>query len=130
MKKELKDYLHLYLGCEVLTNEGKGILIAVFNQDDGVISELVSLSDGGDPDSIEWVKPILRLLSDMTEDEFYEFKKLADNDASELAYIENVVNIHTTLFHEFEATRYLLSKGFDIFSLIPAGLAINKTTLK
>lgn len=34
------------------------------------------------------------------------------------------------LFNCHEITRYLLSKGFDLFNLIPEGLAIDATTLK
>lgn len=34
------------------------------------------------------------------------------------------------LYNQHQATIYLLSKSFDLFNLIPEGLAIDKTTLE
>jgi hypothetical protein len=40
---------------------------------------------------------------------------------------ENNLHYVKKLEEAFELTRYLLSKGFDLFNLIPEGLAIDKT---
>ena len=113
MKKELKDYLHLYLGCEVLVEGDIRKLITIYLN--GYVE--VNYNDiGGQEFPINEIKPILRPLSDMTEDEEYDYWKLKGGNAS------NEFQGETTLF--------LLSKYFDIFGLIEADLAIDKTTLK
>jgi hypothetical protein len=110
--KEIKDYLHLYLGCEMLTVDGRIVTLNLTNLGfalKGIIGSELS-------------KPILRPLSDMTEEEKIELKL-------------NMVQA-TTLNHApeimwtFEQMRILLSKCFDLFGLIEAGLAIDKTAIK
>jgi hypothetical protein len=107
--KELKDYLHLYLGCDVKC----GIKTIAKLTADETTQDLISLKTTlSNPE----YKPILRPLSDMTEDEEYEYWKTKGGNA----------------FNEFqgETTLFLLSKHFDIFGLIEAALAIDKSTLK
>lgn len=109
--KQLKDYLHLYLPYNLqCLRKGEG--------DDNYFEMTGMLWDStekiwavyfeieqNDCSVLEDVFPILRPLSDMTVEE--------DNHRN-------------TGF----ATAFLLSKHFDIFELIEAGLAIDKTTLK
>lgn len=65
----------------------------------------------------EHVKIILRPLSDMRDEEkFGKPGKSGEYPDKEI--------------FSFEHTRYLLSKHFDLFGLIEAGIAIDKTTLK
>ena len=107
IKKDIKNYLHLYLGCEVMVNdlyEPNPVIMEAINDQSIFI-------DSGCDYPFEDVKPILRLLPDMTEDEEKEYAAW-----------------NTTSTHE--STRYLLSKGFDIFGLIEAGLAIDRTAIK
>lgn len=105
-----KDYLHLYLGCD--TDKGKLIGIelnkAVCMMDD------LSIVEG----NIYSLKLILRPLSDMTEEEASESRKIFDSMVAA-----------DKLNCEIEAARTLfaLSKGFDLFGLIDAGLAIKKS---
>lgn len=151
MSKEIKDYLHLYhpqSGIKLLLNDGR---IGTY---EGVTSSMVVkvLIDGGIIDEyINYVKPFLRDLSDMTEEEAKEYFKLPDNveflkrkDVSgksacfeyrfkhpnerlniEDGYFYSEVAIYMTGFKPNEFI-FLLSKGFDIFGLIPAGLAIKR----
>lgn len=64
-KKKIEDYLSLYLGCRVLTNQGPGTLVMVSKPEDPAgISPLVSIDDG-DPDNIEYVKPVLIAIEDI-----------------------------------------------------------------
>lgn len=141
MSKDIKDYLHLYLGCDIdnnvqgqyvhpygcvkideLTPENYATVMGVMNNEERNFKKF------GD-DKIHYCKPILRPLSDMTEEEFLEFKVLADEDFDKMIRIPSVA-IKTRISHKFEATRFLLSKGFDLFNLIPEGLAIDKTKIK
>ena len=177
MKKELKDYLHFYLGCEVMLQSGKKYTLEPSN----IPNNWKSLSN---PIS---GKLLLRPLSDLTEEEENEICKLClgtddfiityrgmgyNEDGHEihesikcikieifcehpkinnwipyaLIQIDNVDNdfpIILSRFEElgkelsddlfdnsFELTRYLLSKHFDLFRLIEAGLSIDSTTIK
>lgn len=80
MEKKLSDYLHLYLGCEVSVQgeERKGYLTGVTNG--GVECEIQyqlvdnphHLEEEPEFSPIEDVKPALRPLSSMTEEEIYE----------------------------------------------------------
>lgn len=123
MEKNIKDYLHLYLGCDVKSLSG-GTMIYTLT---GVGRKQAMFNDGYGNEM--WLaendyKIILRPLSDMNKDEEHEYeatKKVIK--ASPVHQIGVVVNTH-------ESTRYLLSKHFDLFGLIESGLAIDKTTLK
>jgi hypothetical protein len=119
MSKELKDYLHLYLGCEVKWNTNIVTLIDTDGINCNVFGEpLFSKSNT----SIKNIKPILRPLSDMTEDEHKEWQNIRFNREFKLKPVLTDA--------EYESFRYLLSKHFDLFGLIEAGLAIDATTLK
>jgi hypothetical protein len=127
---KLKDYLPLYLGCEVeYTISGmKHNLIGV----EGEATAYIFGGTGGrHVVHTSHIKPILRLLSDMTEEEFMEFKKLADKDFDKMVLIDSASKdgCFTRLCHTMFAQSFLLSKHFDLFGLIEAGLAIDKTTL-
>ena len=163
--KELKDYLHLYLGCEVMTNEGKGKLISVgFNNK--VLD--IKISVDGDSECIEWFKLVIHPLSDMTEMEIIKLMTIIyksifgqcglisetnlitdENDNDKVGFtckddsnnrigvtvevdrgIEFSFNEDKLKVNQFECTQWLLKNSFDLFGLIEAGLAIDKTTLK
>lgn len=130
MKKELKDYLHLYLGCEcILDNKETGKLIGFDSRLHDSDVEMVCFtiwidkendwSVYNDDKNFERIKPILRPLSDMTEE---EKQNIEGTDWSLLPDSGWEYTAETFLF--------LLSKGFDLFGLIEAGLAIDKITLK
>ncbi len=114
--KQLKNYLHLYLGCD--TNKGKLCSVNI----EGIC--IVMMNDGQiEAGNIEDIKPILRPLSDMTEEEREEFKNVR--------YGHRLLDISLFIDLELSATyvKWLLSKHFDLFGLVEAGLAINATTL-
>jgi hypothetical protein len=159
-KKDIKDYLHLYLDCEAMYG-GYGdperlVKIIGASLKDGVQFQF---ADNGEVDvdkAHEWFKPILRPLSDMTEKEAKELYKVSPYSKGEWlinsvvvkenikGFEPNIVKINWSgqqgatgygagteylYFNKLEAEqhRWLLNKGFDIFELIPAGLAIDKT---
>lgn len=150
--KDIKDYLHLYLGRELFgtyldASGSRGILTGVTNG--GHECEIqFFLEDGINvEEEPEWneaheVKLILRPLSDMTEEEgiecattfFHDCEgkdvKVEDNYGTK-KIIWRTASIHfPDVYYTPDITRYLLSKGFDLFGLIDAGLAIDKTKLK
>lgn len=155
-RKNIKDYLHLYLGCQCKR---------MGQDDDSETFRLTGISWDG-TQNIWWayfedkedcysviddVFPILRPLSDMTEDEAkvlcsMQIKGLRTCDHVKIVQMTPVVkfviysdgedpnddhgrlrrflNIESYLVPQF---KYLLSKGFDLFGLIDAGLVIKKS---
>lgn len=129
--KKIEDYLHLYLGCEVKVPGAIAQLTA------GLLADWDFLHHG--------IKPILRSLIDMTEEEAREYAflymKRLGRDVPVKVSIENDA-VKVTVGNENhcavlwpegsygqkpESLRYLLSKHFDLFNLIPEGLALDKT---
>jgi hypothetical protein len=94
-------------------------------------------SDGKDYESVlEWsdigyphdVKQlILRPLSSMTEEE--QDHVWQAEEPNSILQMENGTKVRKVVLAP-ERTAYLLSKGFDLFNLIPEGLAVNAETLK
>ena len=133
MEKKLKDYLHLYLGCDCIADGITFKLNGVQLTDTGTLAY-----DGTMIDFINqcwWVenadfKMILRSLESMTEEEALECWKLTHRMENELIQINGwqVVDYYRreTNFYEAVEFHYLLSKHFDLFGLIDAGIAIEK----
>lgn len=106
MRKDIKDYLHLYLGCDAVDHTGW--------------KTTVEWSDIGYPDQIKQL--ILRPLSDITEKEVEDLRFNMPGGVT-------VPNDRQALDITPHQVKYLLSLGFDLFNLIDEGLAIDKTTL-
>jgi hypothetical protein len=143
MSKNIKDYLHLYLGCDIFIPRPEP------DRKDDIMrltAEKIFKYD------LSNVKLLLHPLPDMTED---EARWLCELKEGTIIGQVDVINIKThkvdfidgemdsgdgwcemkdkeVLFKYMNAeqVRYLLSKHFDLFGLIEAGLAIDKTTLK
>lgn len=131
MQKELKDYAHLYIGCQIELNESK----FADEQEDrvftlgGVWGNSFCVNELGDfwykfeayHNGESHDKLLLRPLSDMTDSEFGEWYKLNSplhsNDVREESE------------KQARCTKYLLDKRFDIFGLIENGTAIDKTKI-
>jgi hypothetical protein len=135
---EFKDVSHLYLPFELRPESGSTLTcFAVINDTFNRSHEIVVLN-GNVSHRIQYGlwKPILRPLSDMTHAELCEFvgQRFAFNYCNTV--IENIsgsmFELHKFLsqFSEYNSIPYLLSKGFDLFGLIPRGLAIDKTTIE
>lgn len=130
MSKQLKDYLHLYLGCECrITGYSELRHILMVNETG------LSVCTGTDINGVHiWWKSkdcklLLRPLSDMTEDEGFALSDIMgfftpDNFISAIkSGSKYVMDFRLS----FELTQYLLKQGFDLFGLIESGLAIDKT---
>jgi len=129
--KDIKDYLHLYLGCQVQfefttivkrieLREGKMISI---NQN-GMAYELDVITDNGASHSVllRSVKPILRPLSSMTDGEATLLGKYDLDELESFIYDMEGCNQYSP-----KDLLFLLSKHFDFFGLIEDGLAIDAT---
>ena len=125
MTKDIRDYLHLYLGCECFNHLR---LLGV----EGNAAYVSHPATGRMVKDINYLKPILRPLSDMTEEELQECGNLVvdfSDDESGLGLNEHKWQDFTLLLCA-EQFHWLIQRGFDLFGLIEAGLAIDKTKLK
>jgi hypothetical protein len=126
MKKELKDYLHLYLGCEVFI-ESYSFMNG--NKREKLIDKLTEVGINGRIDCEKYTPPdgdvklVLRPLSDMTEEEKTEMMQQKHK------YDTGNSMSHTITDHAYRV-HWAINKHFDLFGLIEAGLAIDKATLK
>lgn len=121
MEKRIEDFLHLHLGCMIeLDNGGSKVrnrkLIAVGGVDDEPYVKL-RLGAAGKDQYVHSVllkenriKPILRRLESMTEDEHQEWIKIKFNDDFKLK------RLYTDA--DYNSFKWLLSKHFDLFDLI------------
>lgn len=140
---ELKEVLHLYLGCEVVFNGVEWTMWRISKY----YCDLLG-ADGHSKNCIHRheAKPILRHLSDMTEEEAIELAKLSEyephfrdvkverNQYNDFivtwqgaAEGREVFNATGEMFYCAEQFQYLLAKGFDLFNLIETGQAIDKS---
>lgn len=111
---KIEDYLPFYLGCECWafhsSFDGCRKLVTL----DAVILGLVL-------EGSMTVKPILRKLSSMTDEEAKRFKVTKGIE-------RNLKTLGGSIW-TFDEVKELLSLHFDLFGLIDAGLALDKTTL-
>lgn len=115
MEKKISDYLHLYLGCDIMILCYKDYSGGTYKLTGKIFANII---DNYNPKE-DLIKPILRPLSDMTEEEREE---LNDIELGESSW-PTVARALAPCF------AWMLSKGFDLFGLIESGLAIDKTTL-
>jgi len=132
--KELKDYLPLYIGQKVWTRHdalNNGDFQALTVSINNLFEMLYKYKDS---------KLILRELSDMTEEEQRELGRIALPECEDA--ITNILHTQAVeskgrskdgriIMDNYtpEMVAWLLSKGFDLFGLIPAGLAVDNKTL-
>mgnify|MGYP001316414269 CR=1 FL=1 len=129
MKIEFKDVAHLYLGVEVVNTIGKhmGKIVSVSIDGTATINPL----DEFKPRVIilNSLKPILRPLSDMSNDEIWKLNEITKAGSWNLEMIKNIKSvfnlIHATPIVFLELTKL----NFDLFDLIESGEAINKAKL-
>lgn len=124
MSKQLKDYLHLYLGCECMYLNGEAVISEISMDSRYELLCSVKLKGGKKhlQAAIEKVKPILRPLPDMTDEEKKEIDKQYKAFTKSKTFNDTGVVMWAA-----KHTQILLSKHFDLFGLIESGLAIDKT---
>lgn len=124
MSKQLKDYLHLHLGCECkMIKPSYHAVHELHLSSDRTFILTGKLYDYFSSDTTKAeIKPILRPLSDMTDEEKKEIDKQYKAFTKSKTFDDTGVVMWSA-----KHTQILLSKHFDLFGLIDAGLAIDKT---
>lgn len=129
MKKELKDYLHLYLGCQMKTSEGEIVTLISVNRDGSAFARNDSLQCHG---FLSDTKLILRPLSDINDKEARECWFASGIGGQVTNYKHALTGYYfpdCTVYQMSLITNWLRENWFDIDGLILADLAIDKTTL-
>lgn len=150
--KGIKDYIHLYIGCKAVSDSGIEGRIVEYNLEYSLCKIEISNSTIGKP--ISEIKPLLRPLSDMTEEEGYEIyfqyfgsktaedwsgdtgsayfrpKKVQPGKYHGLRIVDGIDYSSGDFGTVIKILPFLLSKRFDLFGLINAGLAIDATKIK
>lgn len=139
MKKDINDYLHFYIGCEMILEKSGRIakLLGVQYCEDGIV-----VYDGKTWASIKYFpfKLLLRKVSSMTKQELKESaeiftpgKVFSDKETDDAINFIRKQGINSISFEQtddptkpFNFFRWLLSKHFDVFGLIEAGVANEK----
>ena len=134
---KIADYLKYYIGAPCSFGSEANGWIAVLDDVGGCSVKL-----NGVPKleyvSQDDVRPILRKLKDMTEEDAKGLLSLINpsaiyNSHNELAVYYSAPGVSSG-YYPFDygypkQFHYLLSRGYDIFGLIPAGIAIDAKTL-
>lgn len=133
--KKISDYLHLYLGCECFNHLR---LLGV----EGNAAYVSHPATGRMVKDINYLKPILRPLSDITDihiEKIWDelgFNKKYESPAypkmTKKSFLEKVFNGHQNIsFKKFVVLiNFLRENEYDCDNLIEAGLAIDKTKLQ
>ena len=133
MKTELKEVIHLYLGCDAIIGKQSGqenakhligTLVGYDTKNKGTCT-FIYYDKGVSTTCITptSIKPILRPISDMTQEESKIYHSL--NKLYPASPVHHIMVEHAT----FETFAWLLKKQFDLFELIESGQAIDKTKL-
>lgn len=131
---QLKDVLHLYLGVQCLMDDGKiGKMTGYSATDiDGDMMIMYTINYGGEDE--DWavynddinhhrIKPILRHVFNMTEEEKAMHRKMLPNG-------ENMnLWFHTQAKEAAAYIIHLIKQGFDLFGLIESNQAIDSTLI-
>jgi hypothetical protein len=134
----IKDYLHLYISTdtklicvkEPMVWDENGLKSWLKPGDWLPVSPII-LHQLDLYEVFDCFKPLLRPLSDMTEEEAVNVGILPkrhwheDTPQEQIDWLCNNWNME---IYSPSDLRYLLSEGFDLFGLIDAGLALDKTT--
>jgi len=128
MKLELKHLApYLPYGLKVQTSLNEVYILEGLNRENAYLVGLTYAAD------IFSIKPILRPMSDYEKIE-NDFDLSTDFDSTYVASNEDLACINTGnatyLSDMLQVTAFLFANHFDVFGLIPAGLAIDINTLK
>lgn len=120
--KNLEDYIHLYIGCNIAIREeaflGKGLkLIGICDMGLQVRDEGIKMTFYVKPED---AKLILRPIESMTNDEVEEYAKIGDLDHNKMVSESDPFRVDKMAAMQ---GHWLFKNGFDVYDLIPAGLA-------
>lgn len=106
MDKKITDYLHLYLGCEVEWWNGSGVYIL----------DPYYLSEIAEDDLWEKTKPILRPLSDMTDEEILQCGKFICAVPNEEGFSYEIQRFHNTVGAKFYSGKFTSGQYLSIWN--------------
>jgi hypothetical protein len=127
MEKLLKDYAHLYLGCEVIAphpqEDGKqlsGYLTGIHGEHEAEVQHYEDGYAWEHPEYHKFKDVILKLRhpTSMSEEESDEWNSITESGSR-----------FPTLMQSAKEIKYFLSRGIDLFGLIEDGLAVDKNNL-
>ena len=141
--KQLKDYLHFYLGCECLLEDKVRVTLNGFENNHPVVLNKKDWQSAR-VNQMDLIKPILRPLSDMTQDEADVIWGILDwnERITGVARITDIIREFDVIEEDNDTTSnahwgylckilpYILKYGFDLFGLHEAGLCVYKEDLK
>jgi hypothetical protein len=140
MEKKLERYMYLYLGCDVVL-DGKDIGILTgysargIGKDDLMIFYTVQRSEDeddwavyNDNEKMLRIKPILRPLNDMSEEELQECGNMIYDFSGDPELNKHEWKQFETMLDPLQFI-WLLKRGFDLFGLIEARLAMDRTKI-
>lgn len=125
--KDIKSYIHLYIGCRAKTTGGKyGKIVSA-----SVDGTAIIVYDNEDPRgfviSIAALKLILRPLDEMSDAESTVYAQLGDSDFNKAVGRKDYYAVDKMAAHQ---VFWAIKKGFDLFDLKDAGLAVYETEIK
>ncbi len=132
MKTKKENYLHLYLGCDVIVSDSMGE--DVYGKLISISLDSVFVSPRGKKTAIDYaitdyVKLVLRPISNMTTDEHDEYiqldKQRPNFGMQSYWYEREEWDIRLSA----GKTNWLRKNGFDCDGLLKSGEAIDKTKL-
>ena len=124
----LKDVIHLYIGCDIHTGTGTVQLIAIQIETIPCESRIIVLN-GNQIHQIGWgdkCKLILRKLESITDEEKKEFQEVVQCEREDLDILSGGTFLLSEMKDWAQGVLWLTKKGFDIFGLIESGQAIIK----
>lgn len=126
--KDLREFLHFYIGCEIYDHFNDEILTLTPHAFAGYMEHWDKPEDGQ-------IKPLLRPISSLTIDEFRELVDIGSSESAFNNWMAKRMSDHLTFltlaqYGGNEGLRKLCKWGIDIFWLIPDGIALDKTTWK
>lgn len=142
MSKDIKDYLHFHLGCEVHSLGGGTAKYRLVGIDYDGSPLFRTITSGFDMVLTDW-KLALRPIQSISKEELKEWAIMGGINEQSIkekhleAAQKSIQNkgLDALLLDDghpklaFQLFRWLLSKDFDVFELIPEGLVIDKTKL-
>lgn len=142
MTTELKDVLHLYLGCQCKMDDGKvGRLsgLDLCQNDNSITMLTIRFSDDinddwsvyNDDSDFSRIKPILHRLEDMTGQHIIGLGYGSLLDIAGMMYTKSKISVKQ-ISEGFTADEFLflLKNSYDLFNLIDSGQAIDYKTIK
>lgn len=135
MEKKIENYIHLYgLGLRVVFDNKIWEIQQLKQKTVRLIRRSEGMYTKWNECSYAQLKPILRRLPSMTEEECWEYQNLfkvfiegtSDDYISNRIYVIREIVMEQRNFNG-EKVLWALSKHFDLFGLIDAGLALSTT---